>query len=295
LFAALLSFGRLSSDGEITALRSSGISLFQISTPLLVVVLILTSVSLYFSASVTPWCNHRYKETYREMLLQRPTLQIKEKTITDLKGKKVYVYHLDREGYEMEKVILYEFPPHQVRKFPQITLSERGKFEGEALHLEKVTVYRIGENYRIIQRGKFDSQTIYLSNQLPGLGSKERSMEEMSLGELGEKLREERIKKEPNDEKIRKIAVDFHTRIAIPLATFFIGILAIPLGIKLERGEKSISLGISLSIIVIYYMLLSAGQFLGKEGIMPPLLAMWFPNILIIVAGIYLNLKLIRT
>jgi len=292
LFAGLLGFGRLSADGEIIALRSSGVSLFQISTPLLVVVFILTCFALYFSAYVTPWCNRHYKQIYREILLKRPTLKIKERAIADFKGKKLYVRHLDRENNEMEEVILYEFLPRPVRRFPQITLAQRGRFEKDALYLEEVTVYRIGENYRITQRGKFDLQTLYISSEIPKLGFKEVTSEEMSLEELRKKLEEERAKKRLNEEKIRKIAIDFHTRIALPLATFFIGILSIPLGIKLERGEKSISLGVSLGIVVVYYLFLSAGQFLAREGIMPPFLAVWFPNILIIIATIYLNLML---
>ncbi|MEA3485230.1 MAG: LptF/LptG family permease, partial [Candidatus Aerophobetes bacterium] len=165
LFSALLTFGRLSSDGEITALRSSGVSLLQVGTPLLALALALTATSLYFSAYLTPLCNHYYKETYRQILLERPTLQIKEKTITDLKGKKLYTYHLNPENYEMEGILIYEFPPEGAHKFPQLTLAKKGKFIGKILQLKDVTLYRIGENYRIIQRGTFNSQNIYLETQ----------------------------------------------------------------------------------------------------------------------------------
>ena len=294
LFAALLSFGRLSSDGEITALRSSGVSLLQVGTPLLAFALSLTLISLYFSAYLTPWCNQHYKETYYRILLERPTLQIKERTITDLKGKKLYTYHLNPESYEMEEIVIYEFLPGRVHRFPQLTLAKKGKFTGKTLQLKDVTVYRIGENYRITQRGKFSSQTIYLDKQISGPGIREKATEEMDLRELGKRLKEERIKERPNEEKIRKLAVDFHTRIAIPLATLFIALLAIPLGIKLGRGEKSISLGISLLIIIIYYLLLLAGQFLGKGGIISPFLAIWLPNLLITAGAIWLNLRIIK-
>jgi len=293
LFAALLTFGRLSSNGEITALRSSGVSLLQIGMPLLAFALALTATSLFFSAYLTPLCNRYYKGTYREILLERPTLQIKEKTITDLEGKKLYTYHLNPENYEMEEIVIYEFPPEGIHRFPQLTLAKKGKFTGKILQLRNVTLYRIGENYRIKQRGEFNSQTIYLESRVPKPGLKERTTEEINLQELEEKIREERIKERPNEEKIRKLAVDFHTRIAVPLATFFIALLAIPLGIKLERGEKSISLGISLFIITIYYLLLLVGQFLGKGGITPPFLGIWLPNLLIITVGVWLNLKVI--
>lgn len=293
LFSALLTFGRLSSDGEITVLRSSGISLLQIGTPLLALALALTATSLYFSAYLTPLCNHYYKETYRQILLERPTLQIKEKTITEIEGKKLYTYHLNPENYEMEEIVIYEFPPEGVHKFPQLTLAKKGKFTGKILQLKDVILYRIGENYRIIQRGTFNSQNIYLESRVPKPWLGERATEEINLRELGEKLRKERIKERPDKKKIMRLAVDFHTRVAIPLATFFIALLAIPLGIKLERGEKSVSLGISSLIVIIYYLLLLVGQFLGKEGITPPWVGIWLPNLLIITLSIWLNLKVI--
>ncbi|MEA3485872.1 MAG: LptF/LptG family permease, partial [Candidatus Aerophobetes bacterium] len=183
--------------------------------------------------------------------------------------------------------------PEGAHKFPQLTLAKKGKFIGKILQLKDVTLYRIGENYRIIQQGTFNSQNIYLETQAPKPWLGERATEEINLRDLGEKLRKERIKERPDKEKIMRLAVDFHTRIAIPLATFFIALLAIPLGIKLERREKSVSLGISLLIVIIYYLFLLVGQFLGKEGITPPWVGIWLPNLLIITPSIWLNLKVI--
>lgn len=291
LFASLLTFGRLSSDGEIVAMRSSGISLFQIAGPLLLFAFFLTLGSLLFSISLTPWSNEHYKKTYRKIILQRPTIQIKERIITSLKERKLYTYHINPKDYEMKEIVLYEFPSDGNYIFPQITLARQGKFEEEILKLTKVTFYRFGNNYRIYRRGRFESQTIHLTSQAPEEAAAKKSISELSLWEIGQKLNSEKTKPKPDVDQIRKLAVNFHGRIAIPLATFLLGLIAVPLAIKIKRGSKSINLGISLAVVVAYYVLFLTGRFLGRAGFLPPYLAVWLPNILLSAAGIWLSTR----
>jgi len=293
LFAILLSFGKLSFDGEITALQTSGISFFQIERLILIFIFLLTVISLLFSAYLTPWSNQNYKKIYQEILLEKPTIQIKENTIIDFEGKRIYTSYVDSRTRSMKEVIIYEFLPGRGTKFPQITLSKRGKFEEEKLLLEEVALYRFGNNYRIIQQGKFDSEIIYLKNRASQGILWQKKTTEMNLGEIKKRLEEEKNKGETkNTEKIRELSLDFHSRLSLPLSTVFLALLAIPLGIKIERGEKSISLGISCALIIVYYLLFTAGRALGRGGLLPPLIAMWTPNIIIGSLAIYLNLKL---
>ncbi len=291
LFAILLAFGQLSSHGEITALRSGGVSLFQIEKPVLFLAILLSFLALCSSAYLTPWSNLQYKRIYREIILRRPFLQVKEKIITDLENHKLYTYRLDPKTHLMEEVILYEFLPEEDRLFPRITLAQRGWFQEDVLQLEEVSFYQLGENYRITQQGKFSSQTLYLKAYFPQEVTEKKTLVEMNLTELREILEKEKTSPSPSQERIRRLEVDFHGRMAIPLATFLLSLIAIPLGIRIKRGEKSISLGISLIIVVVYYVLFLAGKLIGQEGLLPVYLAMWFPNILIGTAGVWLHLR----
>lgn len=291
LFAILLAFGRLSSHGEITALRSGGVSLFQIEKSVLLLAVVLSFLALYASAYLTPWCNLQYKRTYREIILGRPTLQVKEKIITDLKNRKLYTYRLDPKTHEMEEVILYEFLPEGDRLFPRITLAQKGQFQEDILRLQQASFYQLEDNYHISQQGRFSSQTLYLKAYLPESVMESKTTEEMNLAELREMVEKERMSPSPTEKRIKRLEVDFHGRVAIPIATFLLSVVAVPLGIRIERGAKSISLGISLGIVIVYYVLLLAGKFMGQEGLLPVYLAMWLPNILIGTAGVWLNLR----
>lgn len=288
LFSILLSFGRLSADGEITALRSSGVNLFQIENPVLIFATGLTVISLVFSAFLTPWCNQKYKETYRQILLQRPTLQLEEKTIINLENKRLYTFKLDEGGQTMRKIVLYEFYP--TSRFPQITLAQEGQIKEERIFLQGIRLYRFGKNYRVSQSGRFDQQTIYLYSKVREKKNLKKDSWDMTFTEIRQKLKEKEL---PLEER-KKLEVDFQGRIAIPLATFILSVLAVPLGIKVERGDKSISLGISLIVVIVYYIFLLAGSFLSRRELLSPLLGAWIPNFIFLTLGGYLNIRMIR-
>jgi len=289
LFSILLSFGRLSGDGEITALRSSGINLLRVETPVLFFALALTIVSLLFSAFLTPWSNQRYKSIYQEILAQRPEVQLKEKTIMSIDDKKIYTFEVDKEKKTMRGILLYEFSSRN-QKFPQITLAKEGKVTKEKILLDKVELYVFSSDYRLSLFGEFDRQIIYLHPEIEKREKLKKESWDMTLTEIKEKIKEEEL----SSEERRKLESDFHGRIAIPLATFILGILAVPLGIKVERGDKSISLGISLVVVVVYYIFFLAGSFLSRAGILPPLLGAWIPNFVFFSIGAWLNIQMIR-
>ena len=289
LFSIILSFGRLSADGEITAFRSSGISLLQIEFSIILFAIFLTFISLLFSAFLTPWCNRMYKTTYTEIILHRPSLQVKEKTVVKIDDKRVYAFKVDREKNMMEKIILYEFVPSFSQKFPQVSIAEKGEVTEQKIILEKVRLFQFDRSYRLTRYGRFDREVIYLNQKKYEKTELKKESWDMTFREIREKLREENL---PLEEKT-KLEIDLHGRIAIPLATFIMCILGIPLGIKVERGDKSISLGISLIVVIIYYIFFLAGNFLARAQIVSPFLGTWIPNFIFFTLGVYLNIKAI--
>ena len=75
---------------------------------------------------------------------------------------------------------------------------------------------------------------------------------------------------------------------AMPFACFALGILAVPLGIQSKSERPSLGLVVGLFFFLVYYLLLSAGHVFGESGRMPPLLAMWAPNVVMGCLGVYM-------
>ena len=87
---------------------------------------------------------------------------------------------------------------------------------------------------------------------------------------------------------LNKYKVELHKNFAIPIACIIFILLGIPLGIVSKKGNFSISIAISLVFFIIYWSLLTVGEFLGDEGKLNPGLSMWIGNIFIGILSIYL-------
>lgn len=79
--------------------------------------------------------------------------------------------------------------------------------------------------------------------------------------------------------------VEFYKFISIPAACLFMVLIGAPLGIVGKRSGKGFGFGISVIVVVIYYLLITAAELLAGGKKVPPLLAMWFPNIVLAIMG----------
>jgi lipopolysaccharide export system permease protein len=82
--------------------------------------------------------------------------------------------------------------------------------------------------------------------------------------------------------------VELHQRVAIPMASLVFALIGTPLGLSPHRSSSSTGLGFSIVIIFIYYIIMAVSTALGQGGAIPAVLAAWLPNIIGIIAGVYL-------
>ncbi len=88
--------------------------------------------------------------------------------------------------------------------------------------------------------------------------------------------------------------VEIHKRFSFPFACLVFGLLGTPLGIQSRRAGKSGGYAISVALLLVYYIFITAGESLGDGGQMPAFWAVWTPNILLGVTGLILLLRMAR-
>jgi len=99
LVATLSTFGRLSADNEITAIKSSGINFFQILLPILIAASILTVIMIEFNDKILPDLNHRARLLSRDIFRKRPTLKLEPKVVfSDLPHMNILVQEIEEKG-----------------------------------------------------------------------------------------------------------------------------------------------------------------------------------------------------
>ena len=122
-----------------------------------------------------------------------------------------------------------------------------------------------------------------------GLSKKPKDMMIRELKDEIDRLGKEGIK------ATYPLSAEIHNKIAISFSSLAFLLIGIPLGITTRRSEKSISFGISLGLMTLYWMLLIGGKTLAQKGMAPPFMALQFSNIFIGSIGILLFYRLAKS
>ena len=82
------------------------------------------------------------------------------------------------------------------------------------------------------------------------------------------------------------LSCQIHLRWALAVTPFLFALLGIPLAVRVHRGGRSIGFGLSLLIMVLYYVLVMGGTGIGQRGLWPPWLAVWMGNVILLGASV---------
>ena len=107
LITTLIAFGRLSSDNEITALKSSGITYFDFLKPAIMFALCIILFMIPFNLWILPEMNHNTKKLSYEISKNRPDVEFNEQLLNNLGDKTIYIgRRLDKNLFE--EIVIFD-------------------------------------------------------------------------------------------------------------------------------------------------------------------------------------------
>lgn len=284
LTATLLAFGKLSSDNEITAMRASGISLYHIVLPVIVVSLLVSLLSIPLNDKLLPISHFASRKIVKQIGIKSPTAYLEAGTfIKSFKKYIIFIYEISNN--ELHHIRIYE---PQENGPTRTIIANRGKFiplpGKDAIQLRLIDGTSDEPNPKdpnTFYKLNFKTYDLTLDLSTQSASRIDKKPKDMSIKELRleiKKLKASRIDPLPLISEIhKKIALSFS-----PLAFILIGL---PLAISTRRTEKSIGFGLSLIVIVIYYLLQVLGAALSLKELIHPVLGSWLANILLTGSG----------
>jgi len=293
LFAILVAVGRLASDSELVALRSCGISLFQLYRPVLMLSLLLTLLTGFLMIYLLPRGNSALQSLEVDLLTRSVTEQVQPRVFyDDWQGLMLYVFDQPPGSKRWHGVFLAETNPGSES---QVTVADSGQVRvdrnGERLllDLDDAVTHKVDfhdpDKYEISRHRHLErvlEDRFSSSERARAKASK--GVRELTLSELYAKARNS-----TTPDEIRNLAwVEIEKKFAIPAACLVFGLFALPLGFNNRRGGKSSGFAISILVILAYYVLLNNGEEAAQVGRMSPWLAMWLPNIILTSFGLFL-------
>jgi LPS export ABC transporter permease LptF len=284
LLAALLTFGRLSECNEITAVRASGLAAWSyVKTPLAVAFLAVLFL-IPFNTIWAPHAHASFRQLYLQVLKRNPLVRIEEKTFVEIGDYHLFVERKDKRTRLMKGVTIYKIP---IDGAPLRIFAESGT--ASVISTQGITF--LLHDGRIEQVDAKDptrwTYTYFKDYQLyiPLINSQatsERALEEMDNPELKMEIARLRDKHLPYP----VLSCQVYLRWALAVTPLLFAALGIPLAIRVHRGGRSLGFGLSLLIMVLYYVIVMGGSYLGQRGQWPPWLAIWLGNVVMLACSI---------
>ncbi len=120
------------------------------------------------------------------------------------------------------------------------------------------------------------------------LGKVDNVVSTMKIEELNGFIEQQRAK---GSDSINIMEVERHCRYAYPFATFILTLIGVSLSSRKVRGGTGLHIGIGITLCFSYIMFNRVFEEFAKSGSLPVILAVWMPNIIFAIIGIYLYRK----
>ncbi len=289
LLATLMTYSRLSSDSEIIALRSVGISIYRLVIPALMMSLLITGVTFAFNELLVPAANYEARTTLEEALGgETPAFRERNILYTDY-GK---VEQPDGSREEVLKRLFYaeQFDGQEMQK---ITVIERSRDNiSQIINAQSATWnpsinkwdFYNGTSYVIAPDSsynnvvRFEHKALNLPRTPMELTEKSRDYGEMNIAQSLEQL--ELVRSTGDEEEVQKLKVRIQQKGSLPFVCLVFGLVGAALGTSPKNTGRATSFGISVLIIFGYYLLAFITGAMGQLALLSPFMAAWIPNFL---------------
>jgi lipopolysaccharide export system permease protein len=292
LLGALFVVGRMANQNELSAMKSSGLSLYRFLLPFVVVAFLVSGASIYFNGWIVPYANAQKASIERTHLHPsqgtRNTLPLffqdgrtrlvsvnyyesaskigYRVSIEELTDTNVTVMHRRYDARQMEWGRLRNTPEDTLTEGWILIKGTMREFSGESQRLTTFERLPLGR----------------LSITPTDIEEKQRKPDEMNYIELREFIRNQ----ERAGQDTSRWMVDFHNKIAFPFASVIVVLFGVPFASIKRRGGLAIDFGVCVAVTFIYLGFMKTSHVFGYNGDLNPLLTAWLANIIFLLLAI---------
>ena len=301
LLSTLLAYGKLSANSELLALKSLGIKTSRIIAPAIAVSILMTGLTFYFNDNLVPASNKLAESTLRagigssfsseegkdNIMFSRYGSRIESSTNKPTRNNTFLTHIFYASWFEnniMQGVTVLDFSRQDIQ---QILKAKSAVFDKE----NSSWIFSDGSIVSVDQGGQttniqFEKYRYPFVEGPLDLARVPKDATEMSLKQA---LEAERIYKETgNLKEIRRIQVRIQEKFTLPFACLVFGLIGSSLGSKSNlRSSKSQGFGLSVILILVYYVMSFVFSSFGVKGLLSPIIATWLPVLISMGGGIY--------
>lgn len=277
LLATIYTFGRLNRNNELIALRTSGLSLWQISSAALTLGIILSMAVFYVSERLVPSAAFE-AERMKARMEGNKDAHPKEETIHHLTfygmgNRLFFVNSFDTKDNVMKGITILEHDDRQNLTAKIVA--------GKGAYKDNLWIFYEYTKFHFDREGQISSDTVYSPEQIMDITEtpqdflqQRKRPELMTIAQLEDYIW--RLEKSGAVPAVRNLLVDLYQRYAASVSSLILILIGIPFSFVIRRRANLFSsFGICIFISFLYYVFTAVSLALGKAGIILPFLSAW--------------------
>jgi LPS export ABC transporter permease LptF/LPS export ABC transporter permease LptG len=300
LVATLITLSRMSSDGEITAMRAAGVSGRRVAPPILFFGFLMMLVAAAASLWLTPWSIGKRTKIQNQLISGQLTAEVQARVFQEqFPNSILYISDIpSTANTRWHRIFLFDVTPSSDRgDSPRLTLATDAIAVPDTaqnriqLSLSNASTYDVSKDASEYKVSSSPAGDMILQAK-PNDPLRSRPVAEMPTGPLYKLAYRGLASDKPDLERILEARIELHQRLALPFACMLLALTGIPLGVGSRRAGKSSAYVLTVALALLYFTgLINAINF-GRQGTIPAGLAVWLPNIVFAVLGFSLLTRL---
>ena len=290
LLAVLITFGLMERSNEITAIKATGTSIYRIVTPVIAAAAVLAGALFIADQLYLPHTNKRQEALHNQIKGRPPQTYLRPDR------KWIFGQNNDIYYYQFFDPDRDQFGNISVFQFDKASFSITRRIHAERAHwadnLNK-WVYEQGWERllnvsAIASYRPFDVSTFPALQETPGYFKKEvKQYNEMNYTELRRYIRD--LQESGFD--VVRLRMQLHEKLSYPLITLIVAILAIPFSLSTGKRGAITGVAVGIGVVVFYIVVTRFFEAMGNQSLLPAALAAWAPDLIFVLVGGYLILK----
>lgn len=274
IIASITAFGRLSFDKELVAMQAAGLSLLRLTRPVLLFALLVFGLTLWLSQWGQPWSSTNLKKVALNLLRDQLVLALERGTFNE-PIPKMMIYVPDGEPGQATTGIFIS--DERNAEDPRIIVAQQYEVLMDtstnqvSLHLQQGVIHSHPDQADQYEQTSFTSYDLKLSlNQSGYASTEERPSYDTMIGQL--------TRSQWKDPSALRRLMEYYKDLAFPTASLVFCLLGVPVGIVSKRSGRMGGFAVGVLIVIVYYMLNVACEFLVTTTVLSPFAGAWAPN-----------------
>lgn len=299
MLSVFLTFLRMAADRELTALKASGVSLYQLLPAPLLFCALCSLFSLYVSLFGVSWGMEQFKVSLMEFARTKTKLSLQAGVFNqEFPGLTIYAQQVDLDSGDIRFVFVQD---KTSKGLTTTVVAPEGSVTTDSAKEQIKVLFRNGRIFRrdgekldVLHFGSYTVR-LPLGNMLRKMGFERTSPKELSFERLLEFDRDQKLMSEVFDQdRARKVKVEIQKRLALPLACLVLGLFSVPIACVFRALKQQHGLVLALGVFLVYYSLLSVAESMGESRAVPPVIGIWMPNVLFACMGLVFLRQAVR-